>query len=33
MDIVYTALAALFWFAIYGLARGCARLQGTGGRS
>jgi hypothetical protein len=31
MDIIYIALAGVFWLAIFGLARGCARLQG--GRS
>lgn len=33
MDLVYIALAGVFWLAIIGLARGCARLQGPGGRS
>lgn len=33
MDLVYIVLAGVFWLAIFGLARGCARLQGPGGRS
>ena len=32
MDVVYIALAGVFWLAILGLARGCHRLQGQGGR-
>ncbi len=28
MDAVYLALAAVFWLAIAGLARGCALLAG-----
>ncbi len=33
MDVVYLALAGLFWLAIYALIRGCLALQGPGGRS
>lgn len=33
MDFAYIALAAVFWLAICGLARGCQRLQGPGARS
>jgi hypothetical protein len=33
MDLIYVAIAGLLWLAIYGLARGCMRLQQTGGRS
>lgn len=33
MDLVYIALAGVFWLAIFGMARGCAGLQGQGGRS
>lgn len=32
MDVVYAALAALFWLAIYGMARGCSHLERLGGR-
>jgi hypothetical protein len=31
MDLVYLALAALFWSAIGGLAWACRRLQGPSG--
>lgn len=27
MDAVYLALAGVFWLAIFGLAKGCMRLQ------
>lgn len=32
MDIAFIALAGVFWLAIFGLARGCARLQAPGAR-
>lgn len=32
MDLVYLGLAVAFWFAVWGLAHGCARLQ-RGGRA
>jgi len=32
MDLVFIALAGLFWLAVVGLVRGCKRLQGGGGR-
>ena len=32
MDIVYIAVALLFWLAVHALARGCARLQARGAR-
>ena len=33
MDVIYIGVFALFWLAIYGLARGCMRLQKKGDRS
>ncbi len=33
MDLIYLALAALFWLATVGLARACERLQAQAGRS
>jgi|OpeIllAssembly_1097287.scaffolds.fasta_scaffold89241_2 hypothetical protein len=33
MDAVFIALAAGLWLAAVGLAIGCMRLQGRGGRS
>jgi hypothetical protein len=30
VDVFYLAIAGLFWLVIFGLARGCARLQATG---
>jgi len=33
MDLFYIGLAAAFWLAVVGLAWGCQRLQGAGGRS
>jgi hypothetical protein len=32
MDFVYLLIAGLFWLAVWGLAMGCARLQGPGDR-
>jgi hypothetical protein len=32
MDVFYIAIALVLWLAIYAMARGCMRLQGTGGR-
>jgi hypothetical protein len=35
MDWMYLAVGGLLWLAVYGLAKGCARLQqqAQGGRS
>lgn len=33
MDLIYFALAAAFWLAIWGMARGCDRLQRREGQS
>ena len=35
MDLVFIAVGGTLWLAVYGLARGCARLQqqAQGGRS
>ena len=33
MDLVFIALAGLFWLAVAGLARGCERLQRSGSRT
>jgi len=33
MDLAFIALAGVFWLAAFGLARGCARLQGPGARA
>lgn len=35
MDWIFMVAGGLLWLAVYGLARGCARLQarGQGGRS
>jgi len=33
MDVIYIALAAVFWLVVVGLARGCAGLQSRGVRS
>ena len=33
MDLVFGALALVFWLAVWGMAKGCARLQLQGGRS
>ncbi len=30
MDLLYIAIAATLWLAIYGLARGCSRLERRG---
>lgn len=32
MDLTFIALAAALWLATVGLALGCRRLQGRGGR-
>jgi hypothetical protein len=32
MDFVYLSIAAALWFAIWGLAVGCARLRESGSR-
>ena len=33
MDVACIALGAVLWLLVYGLALGCARLQGMGVRS
>jgi hypothetical protein len=33
MDLMFGLLAALFWLAVWGMARGCAHLQSPPDRS